>query len=174
MLRLLEREHLPPDYVKWAFLVPSDAKAAFIGGSVDAWAVFDPYLGLAQHQDGARLIANGTGLFESYLLTIANLDAIRTKRELLSDFLRRIDKAREWANTDREAYAVAWSKDTGLPLDVARFLQRRSLPRFSPVDDATIAAVTKTYSVYRDIDLVRTAPDIALAFDRSFDKVVAP
>src|SRR5215218_4900259 len=39
--------------VEATFLLPADAKAAFDGGSVDAWAIWDPYAAVAEDGTGA-------------------------------------------------------------------------------------------------------------------------
>src|SRR5215217_7029696 len=39
------------------FLQPADAKAAFEGGSVDAWSIWDPYYAAEENDSGARTIA---------------------------------------------------------------------------------------------------------------------
>ena len=44
LVRALESAGIAYDQVNTVFLSPSDARAAFEGGSVDAWAVWDPYL----------------------------------------------------------------------------------------------------------------------------------
>ena len=46
--------------VEATFLLPADAKAAFDGGSVDAWAIWDPYAAVAEETSNARSIADGT------------------------------------------------------------------------------------------------------------------
>jgi len=43
------------------YLKPSDARAAFENGSVDAWVIWDPYLAAAETADKTRLIADGVG-----------------------------------------------------------------------------------------------------------------
>ena len=45
--------------VEATFLLPADAKAAFDGGSVDAWAIWDPYAAVAEDTSNARSIADG-------------------------------------------------------------------------------------------------------------------
>ncbi len=53
----LESVGLKWEDVEPAFLLPADAKAAFNGGSVDAWTIWDPYYALEEGESGARTIA---------------------------------------------------------------------------------------------------------------------
>lgn len=54
-----------------AYLTPADGRAAFVGGNVDAWVAWDPFLASAQSQSGARVLRDGAGLsgYKRYYLT---------------------------------------------------------------------------------------------------------
>ena len=43
-------------------LPPSDARAAFEKGVVDAWVIWDPFLAEAERKTGARVLVDGTNL----------------------------------------------------------------------------------------------------------------
>jgi len=46
----------------FAPLGPVDAKIALVAGSIDGWAVWEPYVSYATLKDNARVVANGEGL----------------------------------------------------------------------------------------------------------------
>src|ERR1700675_2414508 len=48
LLKALEKAGLKYQEVQTAFLQPADARAAFDGGKVDAWVIWDPFLTVAQ------------------------------------------------------------------------------------------------------------------------------
>ncbi len=48
--------------IKPAYLTPSDASAAFERGSVDAWAIWDPFLALIEAELPTRTVCDATGL----------------------------------------------------------------------------------------------------------------
>src|ERR1700761_8707121 len=52
---------LTKDDVSVRFILPVDAFAAFESGSIEVWATFDPYYGIAV-QHGARILRDGTGI----------------------------------------------------------------------------------------------------------------
>lgn len=62
LVAALERAGLKFADVKPANLTPSDASAAFERGSVDAWAIWDPYLALIEAKMPTRTICDATGL----------------------------------------------------------------------------------------------------------------
>ncbi|HEU0150028.1 MAG TPA: ABC transporter substrate-binding protein, partial [Bradyrhizobium sp.] len=81
----------------FAPLGPVDAKIALVAGSIDGWAVWEPYVSYAVLKDNARVVADGAGLTPTLTFIIASDQAIATKREAIADFLRRLDKARNWS-----------------------------------------------------------------------------
>jgi sulfonate transport system substrate-binding protein len=94
-------------------------------GDVDAVALWEPF--------ESQAVANGTAYFAKGMdysqskavgaelgLLAATRDAIKTKRDALKCFLWSYKNAEERLAKDPEAFAQAYSKYTGLPLDVTR------------------------------------------------------
>ena len=74
LVRALEAAGVAYPDIKPVFLAPADARAAFERGSVDAWAIWDPYLAAAQAATGARTLTTGESLVPNtqfYLATRA-------------------------------------------------------------------------------------------------------
>ena len=59
LVRILAAGGLGVTDVQSVFLKPSDARAAFENGSVDAWAIWDPYLAAAETALKTRQISDG-------------------------------------------------------------------------------------------------------------------
>ena len=57
LVKLLEKAGVQYRDIDAVFLTPADARAAFERGSVDAWAIWEPFLAAAQMQTGARILA---------------------------------------------------------------------------------------------------------------------
>ena len=62
LIALLRKAGLRYEDITPVFLAPSDARAAFQSGAVDAWTVWDPYMGIAQRATQARVLADYTGI----------------------------------------------------------------------------------------------------------------
>src|SRR4051812_24497427 len=69
----------------FAPLGPVDAKIALVAGSIDGWAVWEPYVSYAVLKDNARVVADGAGLTPTLTFIIASDQAIATKREAIAD-----------------------------------------------------------------------------------------
>ncbi len=137
ILRVLDRAGWARDSVKIVFLSPSDAAAALSAGSVAAWSTWGSYIALAQIH-GAHIVVDGRDYTSGFGFDVANVAAIDNKRAILSDFLARESKALAWAATHKDEYANVLSKETGLPLSIARITVDRSGRTFSPIDQHLI------------------------------------
>lgn len=156
-----------------SYLAPAEGKAALLSGAVDAWSIWDPHFTMAELHDHVRTIADSKSLdIHAQVFTIASPEAIATKRPLIADFLRRQAAARIWVRDHPRAYAEAWSRSTGLPIDVAEAVVARGARLAAPIDARAIAEFRQTFAIYHGAGLIRDLPDVASAFDASFNRAV--
>ena len=66
LVRALEKAGISYADVTTSFLTPADARAAFERGSVDAWAIWDPFQAAAEETLEARQLTNGVGIVANY------------------------------------------------------------------------------------------------------------
>jgi sulfonate transport system substrate-binding protein len=172
VLRLLEEAHLRPSDVQFKFLSPGDAKAALASGAVDAWATWGSYISLERLSGAGRVVADGTGVLQSYGFEAANDATITSKRPQLEDFLKRLAKAERWEQSHADEYSVALAKETGLPQPVA--LDTIKYLRPEPVE-ITKAIIDEERGVLRrfvEAGVIKAVPPIDGAFDQSFNDTV--
>lgn len=174
LLRVLEREGLTPRDVTVVFLNPGDAKAAFNSGAVDAWATWNPYVGLAKLHGHARILADGQGLMSGIGFEAANDGAISAKRAQLQDFLRRLAQAQRWEAAHKADFAAVLAKETGLPSDVTLYMVSQARGAPAPIDGSIIGEERDIMARYAKAGVVTAAPNIDGAFDPSFNAAVAP
>jgi sulfonate transport system substrate-binding protein len=62
LIAALGRDGLDFKDITPAYISPSDGRAAFEKGAVDAWVTWDPFVAAAVTQSGARILTDGTGL----------------------------------------------------------------------------------------------------------------
>lgn len=89
-----------------AYLTPADGRAAFVGGNVDAWVAWDPFLTSTQRQSGARTLvdgANGLAGYKRYYLSSA---AYADKRaDVLNVIFRKLDETGKWVKANPKGAA---------------------------------------------------------------------
>ncbi|MDF9811961.1 sulfonate transport system substrate-binding protein [Streptomyces sp. SPB162] len=143
--------------VKVSYLQPADALAAFSRGRVDAWAIWDPYTSQVL-RNGARVLTTGEGVVNGLGFQVAAPAALkdRNKAQAIGDYLTRLRRAQDWAHGHPEEWAKVWSKETGLPYEVALdAVKRSSGTRVAvAVDDAAIASEQKIADTFADLKLI--------------------
>jgi sulfonate transport system substrate-binding protein len=149
-------------------LGPVDAKIALLAGSVDGWAIWEPYVSYATLKDGARVIADGQGLTPTITFIVASDSAIASKRAAVQDLVRRLDKARLWSLDHLAEYAKSTTELTKLPEDV--LLQAYTAQRTSPIaiDEGVIKEVQEASDRSTRYGILPRKLDINKAVDRSF------
>jgi ABC-type nitrate/sulfonate/bicarbonate transport system substrate-binding protein len=148
---------LAKDDVNVRFILPVDAFAAFASGSIEVWATFDPYYGIAV-QRGARVLRDGTGINSGLGFITASGAALAEprKRAAIADVLLRFQRAGDWALANPDAYAQIYATLTRSPLDAAKRITQRASLKQHFVNEADINALQKVAdSANRDAILPR-------------------
>lgn len=173
LLQALERAGIPAARVKVTFLTPSDAKAAFDSGSVDAWASWTPYTNIAI-KEGARAIVDAHDYGLPIGFDVANEAVIGPKRALIRDFLTREAKALAWARAHPEAYAQVLAKETGLPIDIARASFDRNNRIAVPITTTVVAHEQAIAERFGRAGLIVPQRPVAAAFDSTIGSGLFP
>jgi sulfonate transport system substrate-binding protein len=152
----------------FAPLGPVDAKIALVAGSIDGWAVWEPYVSYATLKDNARVVADGTGLTPTITFYVASDQAIATKRAAVQDLVRRLDRARLWSLDHVAEYAKATAELTKLPEDVllsAYIAQRTSA---IVIDADVVKEIQQASDRATRYGILGKTLDVSKAVDRSF------
>lgn len=89
-----------------AYLAPADATAAFNGGTIDAWVVWDPYYAIAQQRYEARVIADTSDKrLASASYYLSSRDFAGKYPAVLSAALDEIGKLTAWSGRHRDELA---------------------------------------------------------------------
>lgn len=152
----------------FAPLGPVDAKIALVAGSIDGWAVWEPYVSYAVLKDNARVVADGAGLTPTLTFIIASDQAIATKREAIADFLQRLNRARTWSREHVEAYAKNTAELTKLPEDVLLRAYKAQDTRPIAIDDGVIREFQEASDRATRYGILGKPVDVSKAVDRSF------
>ncbi|MCL8484656.1 MULTISPECIES: ABC transporter substrate-binding protein [Bradyrhizobium] len=164
----LEKAGYKLDEATFAPLGPVDAKVALLAGSVDAWAVWEPYISYATLKDGARVVSHGEGLTPTITFIVASDTAIATKRAALQDFVNRLNQARLWSLDHVADYARSTAELTKLPEDVllAAYQAQRTTPIV--IDDVVVTEVQAASDRATRYGILSRTLDVSKAVDRSF------
>jgi sulfonate transport system substrate-binding protein len=152
----------------FAPLGPVDAKIALLAGSIDGWAVWEPYVSYAKLKDNARVIADGDGLTPTITFIVASDSAIATKRAAVQDLVQRLNKARLWSLDHLAEYARSTAELTKLPEDV--LLAAYTAQKTSPIaiDETVVKEVQAASDRATRYGILGKTLDVGKAVDRSF------
>lgn len=164
----LQEAGLQREDVQIQFVMPTDASAAFNTGRVAAWAVFDPYLGVAE-QNGARLLRDGQGLTPSlgFLTATTRSLADPDKRAAIKDFAERVAKARQWALDNPEEYAKVYARLTRLPLDTARRIASRTSKGVHSVSQQDIDRLQPVADLFYQLKILPNPVQVSALVEQS-------
>ncbi len=108
------------------YLTPPDAGPAFANGSIDAWAVWDPYFAIGEKKQNARILINAYEVGKTNAFFIANRDFANQQPGTLREVIAGLTVAATWAENNRDAVAKSLHEVTGVPLDIQTLAASRA------------------------------------------------
>jgi len=149
--------------LKWAdiepiYLAPADARAAFERGSVDAWAIWDPYYAAAELAIKPRVLSSGRGLSSNNTFYLAATSFVRQQPAVVLGLLDALTQAEAWTQAHKLDAAQTYSKVTGLDLPTSqRFVERRPSTDVKPLVAAQVAEQQQVADAFLDLGLIPRA-----------------
>jgi len=135
-------------------LSPADAAAAFARDSIDAWAIWDPYLAIAEKTQGAREVVNAADVTKTYSFYLANRKFAEKYPKVLGEVLAGLSEAANWAESNRGKVAEALAAVTGVSLDAQIISADRASFPFGPITDEIVAAQQTVADRFHKLGLI--------------------
>jgi sulfonate transport system substrate-binding protein len=154
LVKLLEQAGVNYKDIDTIFLTPADARAAFERGSVDAWAIWEPFLAAAQRQTGARILADGNGVVSNHQFFLAARSYAKKREDVIAIIIDELAKVDEWAKTDTKAAAAALQPQIGLDQATLELALSRGGYGVAPVNDAVLAEQQRIADAFYDLKLI--------------------
>ncbi|MGB4468549.1 MAG: sulfonate ABC transporter substrate-binding protein [Azovibrio sp.] len=154
LVKLLEKAGLQYQDIDAVFLPPADARAAFERGSVDAWAIWDPFLAAVQTQTGARILADGKGVVSNHAFYLAARPYAEKRGNVVSLVLEELARTDQWAARNRKAAAKEIAPLLGLGLAATELALSRNSFGVKPVSAEVLEAQQKIADVFHRLRLI--------------------
>jgi sulfonate transport system substrate-binding protein len=130
-VRALQQAGLQWSDITPIYLAPADARAAFERGSVDAWAIWDPYWAAVEKPVNPRVLATSRGLTANYTFYLASRSYAEKYPPVLHALFEELTKADRLVLQKKDEAVRIIAESTGLDIAAAdTYVTRR--PR-SPV-----------------------------------------
>jgi sulfonate transport system substrate-binding protein len=154
LVKALEQAGLAYSDVATVFLKPSDARAAFENGDVDAWVIWDPFQASAEVAIGARTIANGEGLVANHQFYLGERKFVENEPKAVDAILASIAEIDAWAGGNVEQAAVELSPAVGIPVAVLKLALSRQAWGVKPITPEVVAAQQKIADTFAHLGLI--------------------
>ncbi len=138
-VQTLEKAGLTYADITPVYLTPPDAGPAFANGSIDAWAIWDPYFAIGETKQNGRILVNASEITKSNSFYIANRDFAKNNGSVLQQIIDVTTSTAKWAEQHRDEVAKSLSAVTGIALDIQTIAANRSAFAVGPITEDIIA-----------------------------------
>ncbi|GAB4216733.1 MAG: sulfonate ABC transporter substrate-binding protein [Synechococcales cyanobacterium] len=140
LIQVLQENNISPKDVEVVSLSPSDARAAFEQGNVDAWSIWDPFLAVVESTGIARNLKVGR---ERNTFFLASRSFAETQPGLLQAILTAAKENEQWSSQNTLALAKKFAPELNIAVEVlAKANDRRQWGLF-PITPAVIETQQK-------------------------------
>ncbi|HEY9024884.1 MAG TPA: aliphatic sulfonate ABC transporter substrate-binding protein [Burkholderiaceae bacterium] len=154
VLRALEKGGLQWSDITPLHLAPSDARAAFEKGALDAWGIWDPYYAAAEIDGRARVLTTGQGLSSNNSFYLGSRELTR-QPTLVKGLFAALSQADALGKANLPQTAKFLSEATGVPLaGTIRFLQRRTSGPVTVLKPSDVADQQRVADAFSRIGLI--------------------
>ncbi len=154
VLRALDKGGLKWSDITPLYLAPSDARAAFEKGALDAWGIWDPYYAAAEIDGRARVLTTGQGLSSNNSFYLGSRE-LTHQPALVKGLFAALSQADALGKADVPQTAKFLSEATGVPLaGTIRFLQRRTSGPVTVLKSSDIADQQRVADAFSRIGLI--------------------
>jgi sulfonate transport system substrate-binding protein len=154
VVQALKHAGLRYEDVKVVYLAPADARAAFESGTVDAWAVWDPYLASAEVGLNAHVLANAEGLANNYLFYVGRREFAENNSVLVHDVLDQIVATDAWVSAHLDETASYLTPLLGIDARAMSLSVHRATWGVLPVDDQIVASQQRVADAFLELGLL--------------------
>ncbi len=154
LVRALEEAGLKYSDIQTVYLPPSDARAAFERGSVDAWVIWDPYQAAAEKQLQARTLRDGQGIVDNLQFYLATRPYATQHPEVITALVEEVRAVGEWSKAHPEEVTAQVAPLLGVPADITLTSVKRQGYGAQFLDPQTVAAQQKIADSFHQLKLI--------------------
>ncbi|MEH3148361.1 MAG: aliphatic sulfonate ABC transporter substrate-binding protein [Methylobacterium frigidaeris] len=157
LVAALEKAGLSFSDVTPVYLSPADAGSAFAGGSVEAWAIWDPFFAIAEARNRTRVLTTSGQTLDVSGYFLANKSFARRHPAVIAATLRALAQGAAWAESHRDQVAQALAEVTGIPFEIQKAAADRTQFAVRPLSDEILAGQQATADRFHRLGLIPRA-----------------
>lgn len=161
--------------VNLALMPLSEARAAFVGGSVDALVTAVSNARPVITSGDGIILATSEGLYDNYSWFVARPEVLEdpAREVAVADILVRLQKAAVWQARNLDKVAEIFAKVGRQTPQDAALNAAENIAVYVPIDAGVVAANQSQADVFRKAGVITTEIDAAIGFDDRFNAVIA-
>jgi sulfonate transport system substrate-binding protein len=148
--------------IKPVYLAPSDARAAFQSGNVDAWAIWDPFFAAAQAA-GAKILTDAAGLVPNHDFYLSRRDFATANAPALEAVITEVAAIESWIPNNRAAAATEIAATVGLPQPILLASFNRATYGVQKITPSVLADEQKVADTFYKLGLIPSPVNVAAA-----------
>jgi sulfonate transport system substrate-binding protein len=157
LVKALEKAGIKYSEITPVFLAPADARAAFERGSVDAWAIWDPFQAAAEAATEAKTLTDATDIVDNHQFYLSSQKFLESDPKVVDAILAGLSEVDDWAKSDIHAVAEQLNPSVGLPVPVLEVALKRQAYGIKPIDAEVIVAQQKLADTFLALGLIPKA-----------------
>ncbi|HMN27854.1 MAG TPA: aliphatic sulfonate ABC transporter substrate-binding protein, partial [Caldilineaceae bacterium] len=154
LIKALKQQGLQYSDIEPVLLAPPEARAAFEGGSVDAWVVWNPFRESAIQELNARELVNGGTVAPTKGYIEASDSFARSNPELVTAVVEELQAVQIWAKGHLEEYAAILEKETEIPAAVWIAGFDSDATEYALIDPATVEYQQEVADLFYELKLI--------------------
>jgi sulfonate transport system substrate-binding protein len=157
----LAKHGISYDKVERVYLGPADAAYAFSTGAVDGWAVWDPFLAIAEIRDKARVLARSKEIgSENATIVVARNTLVEQQPAAVRALYDALIAENAWQNANPAQAAKLWAADAKADASTAALLGARAPYVYGPATPQVTASLTNVARWFAGEKIIPSVPDV--------------
>jgi aliphatic sulfonates family ABC transporter substrate-binding protein len=154
VVRALEEAGLSLHEVHLRSLPPSEARAAFLQGEVDAWATWNPLLAWIRQTVPSRILRDAQGLASNRAFYVGRRSFAETYPDVVDAFLGQVAAVGRWANESRGAAVGVLAPHVDVPREALDAALARTPFATHPIDAEAVASQQRIADTFHRLNFI--------------------
>ncbi|MDR5741374.1 sulfonate ABC transporter substrate-binding protein [Caballeronia sp. LZ016] len=154
IVALLRKHGLAYTDIQPVFLAPADARAALERGSIDAWAIWDPFLAAAQAQSNARLIADADGVASHHQFFLSQREFAQKRKDVIGIAMEALGKQGQWVRQNPAEAATQLAPIQGLDAAIIKTGLEHYEHVYRPIDSSVLEQQQRIADSFYELKLI--------------------
>ena len=161
-IRSLREAGLDYPDIEPILLQPGEARAAFDGGSVDAWTIWDPFYTIAVNEAQAKVIFDSAELEPTRGYQLASQAFVAEHPDAVQIILEQVQAASLWSVENVEKYAAFMEETSGVPAQVwLDIREQRDVADLEYINQDIIDGQQAVADVFAELEIIPEQIDVS-------------